>query len=94
MDRLDEIHKGLKSFWGKNLSVPINGRKFKMLDVGCGTGIWMMEVAKDFPGSQVVGVDLSPHLANDSHRYSIPDNISFEVWTYSHVDEMLIVKGR
>ncbi|CAG8889317.1 unnamed protein product [Penicillium nalgiovense] len=31
-----------------------------ILDLGCGTGIWSIEVANKFPDSFVVGVDLAP----------------------------------
>ncbi|KAJ6191207.1 hypothetical protein N7519_001228 [Penicillium mononematosum] len=32
----------------------------RILDLGCGTGIWSIEVANKFPDSFVVGVDLAP----------------------------------
>jgi ubiquinone/menaquinone biosynthesis C-methylase UbiE len=29
-------------------------------DVGCGTGRWVIEMARTFPGAQVVGLDIEP----------------------------------
>lgn len=40
--------------------VPINDSLGKVLDVGTGTGIWAIEVARRFPALQVTGIDLSP----------------------------------
>lgn len=31
-----------------------------ILDLGCGTGIWVIEMADGFPSALVSGVDLSP----------------------------------
>jgi SAM-dependent methyltransferase len=36
---------------------PNNGR---FLDLGCGTGIWAIEVANKYPNAEVTGVDLAP----------------------------------
>lgn len=30
------------------------------VDVGCGPGAWVVEVAEEFPSAYVYGVDLSP----------------------------------
>ncbi|KAK7061055.1 hypothetical protein VNI00_000790 [Paramarasmius palmivorus] len=37
---------------------PHEGRKTTILDVGCGSGIWAMEMAKQNPSARVVGFDL------------------------------------
>ena len=31
-----------------------------VLDVGTGTGVWAMDCADEYPGAEVIGVDLSP----------------------------------
>lgn len=31
-----------------------------VLDVGCGTGMWCIDVADDVPNAEVLGFDLSP----------------------------------
>jgi SAM-dependent methyltransferase len=35
-------------------------KKSKVLDLGCGTGIWSIDVANKYPDSFVVGVDIAP----------------------------------
>ncbi|KAI0506693.1 S-adenosyl-L-methionine-dependent methyltransferase [Xylaria bambusicola] len=55
----------------------------KVLDVGCGTGIWAIDFADQYPHTEVVGVDISP-----SQPQWIPPNLKFEIdditqpWTY------------
>ncbi|KAG8956778.1 hypothetical protein FRC04_000256 [Tulasnella sp. 424] len=50
-------------------------RKCGVLDIGAGSGIWAMEMAKEFPLADVVGMDLvDPVSAND-----IPPNCRFEI---------------
>ncbi|KAI1193469.1 S-adenosyl-L-methionine-dependent methyltransferase [Nemania serpens] len=56
----------------------------KVLDVGCGTGIWAIDFADQYPHAEVVGVDISP-----SQPQWIPPNLKFEIddvtqpWTYA-----------
>ncbi|KAI0450561.1 S-adenosyl-L-methionine-dependent methyltransferase [Xylaria acuta] len=56
----------------------------KVLDVGCGTGIWAIDFADRYPHAEVVGVDISP-----SQPQWIPPNLKFEIdditqpWTYA-----------
>ncbi|KXJ86848.1 S-adenosyl-L-methionine-dependent methyltransferase [Microdochium bolleyi] len=55
----------------------------KVLDVGCGTGIWAIDFADQHPESEVIGLDISPQQPQ-----WIPVNLKFEVddatqeWTY------------
>jgi len=46
----------------------------QILDIGCGTGIWAIEVADKFPGSQVYGIDISP-----VQPLYLPDNCHFHL---------------
>jgi SAM-dependent methyltransferase len=57
-DRLDFLHHALLRVTGllTHVSHPTDAR---VLDLGCGTGIWVIEFAETFPNSFVVGVDLS-----------------------------------
>ncbi|KAI2622361.1 S-adenosyl-L-methionine-dependent methyltransferase [Hypoxylon sp. NC1633] len=68
---------------GKLFLAPIKDNVKRVLDVGCGTGIWAIDFADQFPGAEVIGVDLSPQ-----QPVWIPPNLRFEVdnvtqpWTY------------
>jgi ubiquinone/menaquinone biosynthesis C-methylase UbiE len=71
----------------------------RILDVGCGTGLFALEVARRFPDSRVWGLDLSSEMLNhgarnrsgsglravrgDSQRLPFADN-RFDVVTCSH----------
>jgi ubiquinone/menaquinone biosynthesis C-methylase UbiE len=44
------------------------------VDVGCGSGAWCIEVAKEFPTAAVCGFDLSP-----IDRGGVPENCKFLV---------------
>jgi len=65
--RLNNQHALLKMFIGGNYTGPIkeelahkSGEEKNILDLGCGTGAWAMDMATDFPHCSVVGADVSP----------------------------------
>ncbi|QGA18160.1 hypothetical protein EYB26_005841 [Talaromyces marneffei] len=64
---------------------PINWHPQRILDIGCGTGTWCIEMADAYPSAEVVGVELCP-----SQPILVPPNLSFQIdefddeWTYSH----------
>ncbi|CAE6447258.1 unnamed protein product [Rhizoctonia solani] len=66
---------------GSNYTAPLpqlnSGKGPKdILDVASGSGIWVIEIAQEFPQSQVVGIDLSmPGFLGQN----IPENASFIV---------------
>ncbi|KAH7259025.1 S-adenosyl-L-methionine-dependent methyltransferase [Fusarium redolens] len=68
---------------GKLYEAPIGKNPQNVLDVGCGTGIWAIDMADLHPSAEVIGVDLSPIQPN-----FIPPNCRFEVddinkeWTF------------
>ncbi|KAI9789496.1 MAG: hypothetical protein M1833_002306 [Piccolia ochrophora] len=77
-------HLFLKALDGKLFLAPIGENAEKILDVGTGTGIWVMDVADQYPSVEVVGNDLSPIQPR-----SVPPNARFEVddccinWIYA-----------
>jgi SAM-dependent methyltransferase len=59
-DRLDLFHKVITEARFENLLyIPPPKAGARVLDLGCGTGIWAIDVANKYPEAFVVGVDLS-----------------------------------
>ena len=60
-DRLDIFHKLFTvARVSDGLIYAPHPSNARILDLGCGTGIWSIEVANKYPESFVVGVDLAP----------------------------------
>ena len=69
--KYDEALSGLERCYVRLFGAPISGLKIRcrrilpsipgglsdILDVGCGTGVFTMEIAKRFPAARVVGID-------------------------------------
>ncbi|WKT53844.1 hypothetical protein QSH57_004428 [Fusarium oxysporum f. sp. vasinfectum] len=87
-ERLDlQHHLFLRTFDNKLGLAPPNlpGSKVeRVLDVGTGTGIWVIDFADDHPEAEVRGIDLSPIQPN-----FVPANVEFQIddideeWNYS-----------
>ncbi|RHZ79195.1 hypothetical protein Glove_151g96 [Diversispora epigaea] len=64
VDRLHQQHFLLRYVWQRNFASPIkhvlNQKGTKVLDVGCGAGSWIFEMASNYPNTQFTGVDISP----------------------------------
>lgn len=58
--RLDFQFYLIRSILHGNYASPLRGEVASILDVGCGTGRWAMEMARTFPGARVVGLDIEP----------------------------------
>ena len=56
--RLDFQHFLLRQVMQRNYQAPISEQTRSMLDLGCGTGRWCVEMAQAFPHAQVLGIDL------------------------------------
>ncbi|ORE03395.1 S-adenosyl-L-methionine-dependent methyltransferase [Rhizopus microsporus var. microsporus] len=61
-DRLMTMHYILKAMFQWNFISPIHesfssGEKLKVLDIGCGPGTWIMEMATEYPNSDFYGLD-------------------------------------
>ncbi|KAF2766273.1 S-adenosyl-L-methionine-dependent methyltransferase [Teratosphaeria nubilosa] len=73
-DRMDIHYHALRlTLENKHFIAPIESPT-GILDVGTGTGIWAMDVADDFPGAHVVGIDLSPIQPT-----AVPPNAEFQI---------------
>jgi ubiquinone/menaquinone biosynthesis C-methylase UbiE len=56
-DFLDFQHIIVRRVLGGNHQSPLRMPQ-RILDAGCGTGRWLVEMATEFPGAEVVGVDV------------------------------------
>ncbi|KAI9313900.1 S-adenosyl-L-methionine-dependent methyltransferase [Dichotomocladium elegans] len=64
----------------------------KVLDVGCGPGAWSMEIAGEYPKSQIIGVDLCAMYPTDIkptnctfHQRDVLDGLPFEDESFDYV---------
>ncbi|KAK3316026.1 methyltransferase [Apodospora peruviana] len=68
---------------------------FRILDLGCGTGIWAIDMADELPQASVSGIDLSPIQPE-----WVPQNCRFHVddyedeWTYRADEKFDYIHGR
>ncbi|RDW74836.1 S-adenosyl-L-methionine-dependent methyltransferase-1 [Coleophoma cylindrospora] len=75
VDRLDMMHHIFRVMQGGKLfEAPVPKSVQRVLDLGCGTGLWAMEFAEEHPSAEVLGVDLSPIQPN-----FVPPNVKFEI---------------
>ncbi|KAK7423551.1 hypothetical protein QQX98_001009 [Neonectria punicea] len=69
---------------GKLHFAPLDKDIQHALDIGCGTGIWAVDFADEYPGCEVTGTDISPIQPS-----WIPPNVKFEIedatqeWTFT-----------
>ncbi|KAG8768465.1 hypothetical protein FRB91_010007 [Serendipita sp. 411] len=55
---------------------PKEGETKSILDLGCGTGTWAIEMAREYPDAEVLGIDLAPVPVDGD---TLPSNCRFEV---------------
>ena|SRR5215471_1697925 len=72
--RLDNLHFVSRTLGGGNVLVPFPVPPTNILDIGAGSGIWCVEVAKEYPSACIQGIDISP-----IDRPDIPENCKFFV---------------
>src|SRR5712692_1503352 len=71
--RLDFQFYLIRSILHGNHASPLRSDIASVLDVGCGTGRWVVEMARTFPGAQVVGLDIEPPQSGQM----LPSNARF-----------------
>ncbi|HET9110036.1 MAG TPA: class I SAM-dependent methyltransferase [Ktedonobacterales bacterium] len=74
-NRLDFQHYMLRSFMRGNYLAPLNAPR-DVLDVGCGTGRWAIEMAAEFRSANVIGVDVAPPAVGEGGPLTA-DNYTF-----------------
>lgn len=88
-DQLDIAHHMFLILLHQKLHLAPIENPTRVIDLGCGTGIWCMDMADEHPGAEVIGVDFSPIQPSFT-----PPNCKFEIddvtspWTYppAHFD--------
>jgi SAM-dependent methyltransferase len=58
-ERLRFQHYALYHTFGNHYLAPLSPETRTILDVGCGTGIWAMDMAQQFPQAHIIGVDIA-----------------------------------
>lgn len=77
INRLDFQHFMLRYALRGNFAAPI-GQPRDILDVGCGTGRWPLEMAALFPQANVIGLDIVPPPVDAGERVDTrPENYVF-----------------
>ncbi|KAI9280088.1 S-adenosyl-L-methionine-dependent methyltransferase [Sporodiniella umbellata] len=79
LDRLSSQHFALKVLFEGNVSNQILSKidlnSSLVLDLGCGPGTWIMDVATEYPGSKFHGIDIYEIFPNEIR----PPNVEFQV---------------
>src|SRR5260370_19828985 len=75
VNRLDFQHYLIRQAIAGNYLAPLSQPE-AILDIACGTGRWMHEMAIQFPRAKTTGIDITP-LPNDELK-SFPQNCSFQ----------------
>ncbi len=76
ISRLDFQHHLLRNALGGNYAAPI-AQPARILDVGCGTGRWAIEMAVAFPFASVVGLDIFAPSTHSGPLERLPKNYQF-----------------
>ncbi|KAF9919674.1 hypothetical protein FBU30_010673 [Linnemannia zychae] len=81
IDRLDAQHYIVRYIFQGNCSVKLDrNAPLKILDVATGTGVWVLEMAQEFPNAEIHGVDLSPiYPSPETSTKFIPPNCHFQL---------------
>ncbi|RIA98384.1 S-adenosyl-L-methionine-dependent methyltransferase [Glomus cerebriforme] len=76
IDRIQVQHHFAREAWNGNFSSPIkdvlNAGGATVLDIGCGAGTFLCEMAADYPNARYVGVDKLQIFPN-----TLPKNVTF-----------------
>ncbi|KAI9799047.1 MAG: hypothetical protein M1833_004241 [Piccolia ochrophora] len=85
LDRLDLTNGMIRHMMkGRNFVAPIGRAPQRILDIGTGTGIWVIDMGDEFPSAEIIGTDLS------ATQPTVPPNVKFEIddcessWTFTH----------
>lgn len=77
VNRLDFQHYMMRSALHGNYAAPISAPQ-DILDIGCGTGRWAIEMAQIFPAARVIGVDVATSPIDSTTHEKLPSNYTFQ----------------
>jgi ubiquinone/menaquinone biosynthesis C-methylase UbiE len=98
IDRLDLQHYMIRYLLKGNYIAPI-AKPAQILDVGCGTGRWVIEMAREFPQAKLNGIDLKhpeeaaaifPHNSH-FHAGNVLNGLPFEDSFFDFVHQRLLI---
>lgn len=76
VNRLDFQHYMLRYGLRGNYAAPVRSPE-RILDVGCGTGRWAIEIAAVFPQARVLGIDIVPPTDEGLTPGARPSNVMY-----------------
>ncbi|CAG8736432.1 8163_t:CDS:2, partial [Ambispora leptoticha] len=99
--RLSRYHEALKDIWGGPFNSPVEEKLrqgARVIDIGCGTGIWILDMAQQYPNSKFVGIDISPIQPTENLppnvkfiQYNVLDGLPYEDSSFDFVHEQFMV---
>ncbi|CAG8522157.1 15927_t:CDS:2, partial [Racocetra persica] len=73
--RLQSLYDYMSNLWQSKFFSPIhqklNSGAVKVLDVGCGTGAWIIDMANKYPHTKFIGLDVSPIFPTSNLPYNV-----------------------
>jgi len=78
-DRMNTLLSlGTDRRWRRAAAAAAKGSPSRLLDLACGTGEFSFELARRFPGAEVLGVDFAPAMLEAARRKNDSPRVRFE----------------
>ncbi|CAG8561732.1 5805_t:CDS:2 [Ambispora gerdemannii] len=100
-DRLIRYHDAMKGFWEGLFHSPVEEKLrqgARVIDLGCGTGTWILDMAKQYPNSMFVGIDLSQIFPTEGLpsnvefvEYNVLDGLPYEDSSFDFVHQKIMI---